>query len=705
MADNYADNHAGTHATYQDRLPYYAAGTLPPDEIAALNDHLIGCADCRAALAEWFRIADAVRADAAGRASARRVSGLPPLRLAPRSRRDVLPYAPTHRAQQAAPLPVRRNGRTYDTDHDDTNHTAQPIMEETRMISARTYTHSRSRRRAPAFTLIAAVLVAVLFGGALLFFSARIGDDPGSGPGPAAGVSSLIQASATATPIPTVQLPTVLPPTPVPPVASTTPIVVTVWYPSDFPTVGPDVVQDYLASLSAQIENVPYEPQGWNNSGPAALSMVLQYYHWDGTQEDVAAWTKPGPEDKWVTPWQLAAFANEQAGLQAIYRMGGTLDALKRMVAAGYPVIVNIGSGSEEWYGHYAVVTGYDDVTGTVRLHDSFRGADQTISYDELDESWRQFNRTFIVVYRITEQYAVANALGNLLHPVQAINLSLESARQDVSSNPRDIWGWLNMGRAYTAQGDYNSAVTAYEQALAIEIPLDLYWRLLWYAPEIYEAYYGAGDYETLITLADQTLDTTEWVEDSVYWLAMAYAAQGQTEDASAEFSRLLRLNPNYFAALRWKFQIEALGPLPYGVQVNWTDTGGNTVVTATPALLPTDMPPATAIITPTATPTDTPTATPTYTPMPVTMNCLGMVEAATVEARTFPAPNSGEVVYVLSAGQQVVVESATPGDDPATRWYGIVITLDSGTQITGVWVPAGTVTVIETETCPPPTR
>lgn len=69
---NEQHGHDGQH--WQDQLPFYVAGTLSEAERAAVDQHLAGCAMCRARAADWQRIADAVRADALDR-----VQHTPPL--------------------------------------------------------------------------------------------------------------------------------------------------------------------------------------------------------------------------------------------------------------------------------------------------------------------------------------------------------------------------------------------------------------------------------------------------------------------------------------------------------------------------------------------------------------------------------------------------------------------------------------------------
>lgn len=59
-----------------DLLPFYASGHLASDEQRALESHLAECESCRAALAEWKALSEAVQ-----KRAARRAASLPPLRL------------------------------------------------------------------------------------------------------------------------------------------------------------------------------------------------------------------------------------------------------------------------------------------------------------------------------------------------------------------------------------------------------------------------------------------------------------------------------------------------------------------------------------------------------------------------------------------------------------------------------------------------
>lgn len=62
------------HEGWQDLLPFYAVGTLPAADRAAVEAHLAGCAACQQTIDEWRVVATAVQAEASARAAA-----LPPL--------------------------------------------------------------------------------------------------------------------------------------------------------------------------------------------------------------------------------------------------------------------------------------------------------------------------------------------------------------------------------------------------------------------------------------------------------------------------------------------------------------------------------------------------------------------------------------------------------------------------------------------------
>jgi len=588
------------HEPWQSQLPLYVAGALPPEDREAVEIHLATCEACRALVHEWERIGAAVRSEAAARVEG---ANLPPLRVS------------VPRPQSVGAM--SRNGRSSEPPtwgaptHDDKEIDDMSVL-TTRTIQRTWWGPLPRPRLAP--TLIAALLMAVLFGGALLLFNARQGDTPAAPGAPSGGGDgsqpAAIQntATETATPLPSFtpvpEQPVVITATPVlptaipaegveamPPAGEPSQVVITATpVPSEGPSIEvlePTVVPPLAPSVS--LEGVRYEAQGWNNAGPATLAMALSVVGWDGNQQTAARWLKPDSEDKSVSPWQMVAYVNGQTPYRAIYRMGGTLDVLKSAVAAGFPVIaaVEMDTESDGWFGHYQLVTGYDEGAGVLLVYDSYLGPatePRRVPFSEFDAAWWPFNRTFVVVFPADRAADLQTALLGYDDPAYGVGRSLEIARTEVSRDSADKWAWFNMGTSYANRGEYNNAAIAFDQALSLGLPF----RALWYQFGPYEAYFKIGRYTDVIDLAASMLDVTPYVEEVYYWQALAYAAQGEVGGARRALEQLIALNPNFFVGELARFQVapDALAPELFW-SVPLAQEAGQPTLLLTPTFIP----------------------------------------------------------------------------------------------------------------------
>jgi tetratricopeptide (TPR) repeat protein len=352
----------------------------------------------------------------------------------------------------------------------------------------------------------------------------------------------------THTPTPTAtptHTPTPLPPTFTPP-------------PTPLPTPTPPI--------SVTLTGLRHEHQGWNNCGPTTLAMALSYWGRNETQYDVAPLLKPDPEDKNVSPSEMESYVRG-LGLGAIVRVGGALDRLKALVRAGFPVI------AETWYvrdardqlGHYRLIIGYDDAARQFITYDSLHGPDVTIGYRELDELWRVFNRTYLVIYAPERGEALAAILGPDMDDATMYEQALGAARVEAMT-PLDAcvayadcadwvtFSWFSAGSSLTSLGKHAEAVAAYDQARQ----LGLHYRMLWYQFGPYESYYAVGRYDDVIALADVTLATTSNLEESYYWRGRARLAQGDTDGACADFEAALRYHEDWSPAMTALAKMEA---------------------------------------------------------------------------------------------------------------------------------------------------
>ena len=108
----------------------------------------------------------------------------------------------------------------------------------------------------------------------------------------------------------------------------------------------------------------------------------------------------------------------KRQGLAASAYVGGDVDTLRALLAAGFPAIIETGlvpDAATGWMGHYLTVFAYDDVTRHFSARDTYLGPWQgegLVAYDATARDWAHFNGTFVVVYPPERSADVARALG-----------------------------------------------------------------------------------------------------------------------------------------------------------------------------------------------------------------------------------------------------------------------------------------------------
>lgn len=294
--------------------------------------------------------------------------------------------------------------------------------------------------------------------------------------------------------------------------------------------------------------------QTWNNCGPTNITMALSFYGWTQDQSYAGTRLKPDREDKNVSPVELVGFVEDYTDLDAMYRYGGDLDTLRRLIAAGFPVIVERSHMFEgyEWLGHYQTLVGYDDLSRNFFIYDSFLGEDAgpsgiTETYEEVDAGWEEFNRVFIVVYTPSREGEVMAILGQSRVTLEAsAEHAFTVAQDDARNDPENGFLWFNMGTSLTRIGLYEEASRAFDRALTLGLP----WRMLWYQFAPFEAYYQVGRYDDVLLYVENNLSNGgDDVEETYYWQGRALAAQGNVNGARQAFQRALNRNSNFTLA------------------------------------------------------------------------------------------------------------------------------------------------------------
>nr|WP_290669162.1 C39 family peptidase [Ardenticatena sp.] len=113
------------------------------------------------------------------------------------------------------------------------------------------------------------------------------------------------------------------------------------------PTATPSTARSTptLPPLPAQVmlSGVRHEYQRWNNCGPVTIGMALSFFGRFDTQDQTAPTLKPNPDDKNVSPEELATYA-KRIGFVAHVGVAGDIALLKRLLTAQFPIIIETWS-------------------------------------------------------------------------------------------------------------------------------------------------------------------------------------------------------------------------------------------------------------------------------------------------------------------------------------------------------------------------
>jgi hypothetical protein len=342
-------------------------------------------------------------------------------------------------------------------------------------------------------------------------------------------------------------------PTPTPG-ASTAPAPTETASPVPSPTLTPTPIPGTVI-----LRGTRHEYEQWNNCGPATLGTQLSFWGWVGDQRDTAAFLKPNPRDKNVSPHELVAYVNQNTSFRALTRQGGTLPILKSLIAAGFPTIIEKTlelPGLDGWVGHYALVTGYDDSQGRFITQDSYIQPDYPVPYDKLMEQWQSFNYTLMVVYPAEREAELLAVLGPLAGEAESYQEALRLADEEINTRAgRELFfAWYNRGTSLVGLGDHLGAAAAFDTAFSLyaNLPAEIRpWRMTWYQFGPFEAYYSSARFSDVINLADNTILTMgePTVEETFFWRGLAKYELGDTTGGLDDLRHALELNSNFKAA------------------------------------------------------------------------------------------------------------------------------------------------------------
>lgn len=348
--------------------------------------------------------------------------------------------------------------------------------------------------------------------------------------------------------------------------------------PTHTPTITPTPLPEVV-----DLPGVIYVDQHnrWNYCGPANVTMALNFWGWPGNRDDVAKVVKPGTDDpnkdfiqrgfpdKNVMAYEMVDFVNDETEFRALMRYGGDMDLIKRLIAAGFPVVAEKGyyerdyAGKIVWLGHYLFTTGYDENRGGFIVQDTWvkPGKNLLSQYEIYQEGWRSFNYLFFVVYPPDREAEVLDLLGPWVDEAWANQHALDIANEEIGTTSGNdlFFAWFNKGTSHVQLRQYADAAAAYDQAFTIYAGLDdeeyrRPFHMMWYQTGPYFAYYWSGRYQDVINLANTTLNETiaePTLEESLLWRGRAYYMLGNTQAAIEDYRAALEVHTGWPPAVQ----------------------------------------------------------------------------------------------------------------------------------------------------------
>ncbi len=154
-------------------------------------------------------------------------------------------------------------------------------------------------------------------------------------------------------------------------------------------------LQPDLEASGHYIPGIPFIPQEESRCGPASLTMVLQFWGANVSEEEVTQETFL-PALRGVLISDLRAFA-ERKGFRAT-SYSSSPDDLRYRISKNEPLILllDLGRGSYQ-KPHYILAIGFHEGKGALIAH-SGRNENRVIPYDQLTAQWSKMNFLALLV-------------------------------------------------------------------------------------------------------------------------------------------------------------------------------------------------------------------------------------------------------------------------------------------------------------------
>lgn len=287
--------------------------------------------------------------------------------------------------------------------------------------------------------------------------------------------------------------------------------------------------------------------QTFNNCGPATLSMILGFYGTNVDQETLGRKMRPyqnpqgDNDDKSIFADEFVSFAKSY-GYESLHRPNGTIDLLKKFIAADIPVVVRTWLHPNEDIGHFRLVRGYDDEKKTILQDDSYEGKNLSYSYDVFNSMWQPFNYGYILVYPAAKTDAVHEILGEEYDEDYAWQQAVNRGVAEIQEYSNSPYPQFNVAVGSYHLGDYSGSVKMFES-----VEKELPGRMLWYQIEPIIAYQKLNNNSRVLELTERIFSQNNRGFSELYNIrGDMYRSLGEHEKAKAEYEKAVFYNSNF---------------------------------------------------------------------------------------------------------------------------------------------------------------
>jgi Peptidase_C39 like family len=281
-----------------------------------------------------------------------------------------------------------------------------------------------------------------------------------------------------------------------------------------------------------------FEYQRLNNCGPMTAKMTLSLYGFNLRQADVAAALKGTPKDRNVTTPEMSAYL-EGFGLNTVRRWGITADLTRRLIGAGFPVILHQTQKPGDDIGHFRVLYAFDKTA--LISGDSMFGPRTRHTDTDYARLSKPYNGEFVVVYRPAQLNSLRRTLGKDWDRTTNLQRLEIATKARITASPTDAFAWWGLGQARLFRGSSRSAALAFREAARLGLPK----KHLWYQQDALAAWNRVGWYDLTRRTAQAALAAYPTSAELNLHLARALEGMKRMREATAAWRVVLVENPN----------------------------------------------------------------------------------------------------------------------------------------------------------------